>query len=479
MADVLLGQSYFLRFDPKLWDAMQPYPPLGTLYAAAVLRDAGFRVSLFDAMLAGSTAEWTRALEKEQPRFAVLYEDGFNYLSKMCLLRMREAAFEMIEQARRAGCTVIVSSSDATDHVSRYLRRGAHYVLIGEAETTLRELLESLGGVTDRPPAEIAGVAGDGFRAPPRPLERDLDRIPFPAREMADLERYRRLWKSRHGYFSLNMVTTRGCPYHCNWCAKPIYGQRYHCRSPENVADELELVLRRYRPDHVWFCDDIFGLKPGWIARFAELVTARGLETPFKCLQRTDLVTEETARDLARAGCRTVWVGAESGSQKILDAMEKGATVQDTRRATRRLRKHGIEVGYFLQFGYPGESWEDVQLTLRMVRELEPDDIGVSVAYPLPGTRFHETVADQLGERGNWRDSADLALLYRGPFAPDFYRQLHRVLHKEFRARRAWRQLRPWGRPRAALDVLRSCTLPLDRLKLAQLRDRNPGGSAS
>src|SRR6185436_6613830 len=125
------------------------------------------------------------------------------------------------------------------------------------------------------------------------------------------------------------------------------------------------------------------------------------------------------------AGCRTVWLGAESGSQKVLDAMEKGLTVADIRDAARRLRAAGIEVGFFLQFGYPGEGWREIEETLALVRECAPDDIGISVSYPLPGTRFHDRVQEDLKGQRNWSESADLAMLYRGPFGTDFYRRLH------------------------------------------------------
>jgi radical SAM superfamily enzyme YgiQ (UPF0313 family) len=161
---------------------------------------------------------------------------------------------------------------------------------------------------------------------------------------------------------------------------------------------------------------------------------------PFKCLQRADLVNEKTAAALARAGCKTVWLGAESGSQKILDAMDKGDQVQDIYRAAKLLRENGIEVGFFLQFGYPGETWSDVQKTLKMVRECMPDDIGISVSYPLPGTKFYERVKLELGEKQNWVDSQDLAMLYRGPFPTEFYRILHGRVHYEFRARRVLRR---------------------------------------
>ena len=448
MTQVLLGQSYYLRFDSKLWDAMQPYPPLGTLYAASWLRQHGYEVALFDAMLAESEDEWGAALAKHRPQYAILYEDNFNYLSKMCLLKMREAAFKMIEMAKLYGCTVILCGADATDHHWEYLEKGADYCLIGEGEETLIELLGQLSA--GRNAENILGVmSSNSSRVTRRPDITNLDALPFPAWDLVDIEKYRSIWMERHGYFSMNMVTTRGCPYHCNWCAKPIWGQRYNSRSPENVAAEIKWLKETYAPGHIWFADDILGLKPKWIEKFAELANKTGTIIPFKCLQRADLVNERTAAALARAGCKTVWLGAESGSQKILDAMEKGDHVEDIHRAAKLLHASGIEVGFFLQFGYPDETWEDVQKTLRMVRECSPDDIGISVSYPLPGTKFFERVKLELGEKQNWVDSQDLAMLYHGTFPADFYRILHGRVHYEFRARRAFR--RPSMRNVAAL----------------------------
>ncbi len=467
---ILLGQAYFLRFDPKLWDAMRPYPPLGSLYAASYLREHGFGVSLFDAMLAESTRDWERKLRDERPDAAVLFEDSFNYLSKMCLSRMRQAAFEMIGAARAAGCPVVVAGSDASDRYQSYLDAGADAVLIGEGEASLLELLNS--GFPDGLPNEpIDGVITRSHPtlAHSRPPMRDLDQMPFPAWDLVDMDRYRRIWRSRHGSFSMNMATTRGCPYHCNWCAKPIWGQRYFSRSPENVVEELAELKRRFEPDHIWFADDIFGLKKGWIERFSKLVCARRLQTPFKCLLRADLVDASRAQSLARAGCETVWIGAESGSQKILDAMEKGTKVEDTYRATTYLRREGIKVGYFIQFGYPGEDWSDIRRTMRMIWDNLPDDVGVSVSYPLPGTPFYERVKAELGAKQNWVDSDDLAPLYRAPYPQEFYRQLHTVLHREFRARKAWRRSKLQS-PDSWRHMMRAVTLPFDRLKLRRLR---------
>ena len=482
MSEILFGQSYYLKFDPKLWQAMQPYPPLGTLYAASVAREQGYSVALFDAMLADSPAEWQAALTQHQPRFAIIYEDSFNYLSKMCLLAMREAAFAMIEMAKQQGCTVILCGSDATDQAAAYLKGGADFVLLGEGEETLVALLAVFNGRSTTSYSQIPGLAYKEdekiCQNPRRPVLNGIDELPFPAWDLVDVEKYRRIWRERHGYYSMNMVTTRGCPYHCNWCAKPIWGQRYNARSPQNVAAEMRWLQETYAPDHIWFADDIMGLKPGWWPQFAEEVATQKVHLPFKCLSRADLIVRQAdnVAALKRAGCDIIWLGAESGSQKILDAMEKGTTVLQIRQAAAQLQAADIKVGFFLQFGYSGETRADIEKTLQLVRDCLPDDIGISVSYPLPGTRFHKRVAAQLGTQQNWVDSADLAMMYEGPFPTEFYRQLHTVVHKEFRARRGWQMLRKllfrphqWRlahlRELAAIGY-RWATLPLARWRL-------------
>ncbi|MFI5178799.1 MAG: glycosyltransferase [Vicinamibacterales bacterium] len=487
--DVLFGQAYFLRFDSKLWEARQPYAPLGALYAAAYVRERGFRVALFDAMIADSEQEWAGALDRHRPRFAVIYEDNFNYLSKMCLLRMRQAALTMIAAARSRGITVIVAGSDASDHPAIYLDAGAEAVVAGEGEVTLTEILDVLRGARDGGLASVDGVCrrdevGRLVRTRPREIIRDLDALPFPAWDLVDVERYQAIWRARHGHFSMNLVTTRGCPFHCNWCAKPIYGQRYTARSPEHVVEEMAWLKRTYRPDHVSMADDIFGLKPGWIERFAELLQARDAAIPFKCLLRADQVTPEVARALRRARCRMAWIGAESGSQRVLDAMEKGTRVVQIAEATRLLHGVGIEVGFFLQFGYPGETREDIEKTLEMVRTCQPDDIGVSVSYPLPGTTFYQRVQAQLGRKQNWVDSSDLAMMYQATYVPDFYRALHALVHTEFRARRAAAdlsralvqplELRPRHLRTAAHYVGRRLALPVLRRRVDRLARQTP-----
>lgn len=459
---VLFTHSYFYRLDAKQWQNQMPYPPYGTLVAAAVVRECGMETALFDAGLARSPAEMLPFLERYRPKYVVLYDDGFNYLTKMCLTRMREAALELIAFAKAAGCTVLVNSSDSTDHAALYTGKGADFVLPGEGEAALRALLMALeqipgGGAVLPPLLETLTYPVYTKEALPdagtkkAQVLRDLDTLPDPAWDLVDMAAYRQIWIQAHGYFSLNIATTRGCPYKCNWCAKPIYGNRYNARSPERVVAEIARLMQQYGATHFWMADDIFGLKPGWVQRFRDLVQTQGLSFRYKIQSRADLLLQaDTIQALVDSGVEQVWMGAESGSQKILDAMDKGITVAQIGTATRLLRAKGVQVCFFLQYGYLGETKTDIAATLHLLDELQPDDVGISVSYPLPGTVFYEKVCASIGSQANWKDSDDLALMYRSTYSPAFYRLLHRFTHRRFRMQQAGRQLRRQSRPPAS-----------------------------
>jgi len=443
VADVLLTHSYHLYYDRKQTRKMRPYPPLGTLYAAALLQRSGISVAVFDTMLNDPAEGFQSALERHRPRIVVVYEDNFNFLSKMCLTRMREVAYDILDASRKAGAVAIVNGSDASDHALDYLQRGFRCVLMGEAEWTLLEVVQSLLSNENATFSHIKGLAllGDKcnevFRTRSRPLMRDLDALPFPARELVDLDQYQDSWKSAHGYFSTNIVASRGCPYRCNWCAKPIYGDAFSMRSAASVAEEMRRLKHDYHAEHLWFADDIFGLQAKWVTDLAEQVERLDAVLPFKMQSRVDLMTRKTVRALRRAGCAEVWMGVESGSQKILDAMEKGTHIEQIAIARENLQNEGIRACYFLQFGYLGETWDDIQKTVEMVRATRPDDIGVSVSYPLPGTKFFERVKMQIGQKSNWSDSDDLSMMFHGAYTDEFYHALHDALHAQVDARNA------------------------------------------
>lgn len=438
MKNVLITHSYFLNFDQKQRKQQQPYPPLGTLMACAILREEKFNVYFHDVMFDENTNNIESKIKTLSLDIFVIYDDGFNYLTKMCLSNMREAAFEMIKIAKENNCIVIVCSSDSTDRYEIYLENGANYIIVGEGEITLNVLLKSLNK-SENDFKNIEGIIrienNTIFHHPKRHVLRELDTLPFAAWDLLDISPYRKAWIQSKGYFSLNMYTTRGCPYHCNWCAKPIYGNRYNARSPQKVVEELLELQTRFNFDHIWFCDDIFGLKPGWVEEFVDEIKKTNLVFRFKIQSRVDLLlSESNVKALADAGCEEVWLGAESGSQKILDAMEKGTKIEQIEAASLELKKHGIKPCFFIQFGYPGENAEDIHSTIEMVLKLMPHDIGVSISYPLPGTKFYESVSDQLKEKSNWTDSDELLLMFKNTYQPLFYKELQRYLHRQFRS---------------------------------------------
>jgi radical SAM superfamily enzyme YgiQ (UPF0313 family) len=434
MTDILITHSYHLPYDRKQQRKMQPYPPLGTLYAMAVLRQMGFSVALFDTMLEDPEEGFPRALALHRPKIVVVYEDDFNFLTKMCLTRMREVAWQISHEARCFGSTVIVHGSDATDHPEEYLRHDSQYVLFGEAELPLRSLCTALlknGKTDDIPGLGTLAIDGKLHRQPATPSSAAWIDLPSPARDLIDFSPYRKAWTSSHGYFSLNMVASRGCPYRCNWCAKPISGDRFHVRSAESVANEMAELKLAYGAEHIWFGDDVFALNRHWVQDLADFVQRRGELVSFKVQSRADLMTAETVDALRRAGCTEVWMGVESGSQKVLDAMDKGLRIEQVVSARQRLLDAGIRACYFVQFGYPGEAWSDIQKTVRLVRETRPDDVGVSVSYPLPNTVFYQRVQAQLSHKRNWTDSDDLCLMFKAPYSDNFYHALRNALHAE------------------------------------------------
>jgi anaerobic magnesium-protoporphyrin IX monomethyl ester cyclase len=439
MLSILVCHSYFLRFDSKQVERGKPYPPLATLQCAALLRRAGHQVSLFDAMLATDLGEYERALRSIQPQVVLLYEDNFNFLSKMCLAKMRSAACQMIAAAHSAGARIIAAGSDVSDAPEPYLLSGADVALKGEGLPALLELLRRLdlapnaqvGALVDGVPgtATLTGqrlAAINGAKLLP-----EVELSERAAWDLVDMDRYRDAWLSAHGYFSLNLAASRGCSFRCAWCSKPIWGNHYLQRAPESVGQEMSYLKRTFSPDHVWFADDIFGFRVDWVRQFAAVTHEDGGAVPFTIQSRADLLSERMVQALREASCVEVWLGAESGSQRILDAMNKGTTVEQILTARGRLKAAGIRVGFFIQLGYLGEELPDILATRDLLSMAQPDDVGVSVSYPLPGTRFHELVKAQLGPKTHWQDSDDLAMMFQGTYKSEFYRAVRDLLHDE------------------------------------------------
>ena len=486
MLDVVFSHSYYYKFDSKQWNNKTPYPPLGTLYAASYLRENNYNVGVFDANLLDSPLEIKPYLERHKPKTFVLYDDGFNYLTKMCLTTMREAAFEMIKIAKILNCKVVVCSSDSTDHYEKYLEAGADFIIQGEGEISLKALVDALTNNEDTTAIKglIFKTGNEIVKNPKRPVLRNLDELPLPAWDLIDVEPYRKIWEAGGNKFTLNIATTRGCPFKCNWCAKPIYGNRYNSHSPEYITKHIKYLSETYGVNRFWMCDDIFGLKPNWVQNFNIQLKKEQLSISYYIQSRVDLLLKEDTIDaLAESGLEEVWVGAESGSQAILDAMDKETTVEQIYEATHLLKEKNVRVAFFIQFGYLGETKDDIAKTVSMIKELVPDNLGVSVSYPLPGTKFYEKVKDDLRLKANWTDSDDLAMLFKGTYSSNFYRKLQRYVHKEYRKSQAFKNIKKvfYNPFKASKQQLRSIILLgyylpsafLDKIKLKTMKPNN------
>jgi anaerobic magnesium-protoporphyrin IX monomethyl ester cyclase len=439
MLSILVCHSYYLRFDRKQLERAKPYPPLATLQVAALLRQAGHEVQLFDAMLATGVEEFERRFREAARDLVLIYEDNYNFLSKMCLAQMRRACLEMISLASDSGARVIVAGADVSDAPGEYLGAGADLALLGEGLPALLELLprldtcrtlsaaalcEGLAGVASLHEGQLRVASGTTLLPSDAQPER-------PAWDLVDIGRYRETWLKAHGYFSLNMAASRGCSFRCAWCAKPIWGNRYLQRTAASVAAEMGYLKERFAPDHIWFADDIFGFRIEWVQEFARNAQEAGGALPFTIQTRADLISERMAQALREAGCRQAWIGAESGSQRVLKAMNKGTTVAEIINARSRLKQSGVRVGFFIQLGYLHEELSDILATRELIETARPDEIGVSVSYPLPGTRFYEEVKEQLGAKTHWQDSGDLDMMFWGTYTSAFYRAIRDLLHEQ------------------------------------------------
>jgi len=473
---VLVSHPYILRLDPREAALGRPYPPLGSLQAAAALRADGHDVAFHDTMFSVDEHHFAEVLRDNPVDLVAIVPDDHSVQIKQCLDRIRQATLNMIRAAGSLGIPVVVSGPDASDHPEVFLGAGAAAVFRGEVVEALVEWARGDGGVSG-----VAGErgAGDGHRA----VISDLDALPDAAWDLCDLAPYAEMWRARHGHWEINVWTARGCPYRCNWCAKPVWGRSYHVRSAARVAREIHGLIAQHRPDRIWFTDDIFALRPSWLR---ELRAALGEQTlPYRCLSRVDLLREaDYVRDLAATGCDQVWVGAESGSDHILAAMDKDCTVDDIRRATRLLQDNGVQIGFFLQLGYPGEGIEEIRSTVRLIEELRPDEIGVSVSKPMPGTAFFERVsASMRGE--NWAASMDNIPLFEAPFPKPFYAAAKEVLrstHSAGRARKAvgafLRAPGPQTARRVAGALYHRARLPVVRARMERLAQPNPDAVA-
>jgi radical SAM superfamily enzyme YgiQ (UPF0313 family) len=430
MSDLLLTHGYFLAEDEKEREIMKPYPPLGLLYLSSFLRQRGFEVEVVDTTFARRQDVLRRLADG--PRVVGLYTN----------LMTRRPVLDLVAAAKAQGKTVVLGGPESAGHPEEYLARGADVVVVGEGEETLAELLPALD---QRGAHRLHGVAGTLFRDedgrvvrnPERAQIRDLDALPWPDRERIDLGRYVDVWRRHHGQGSVNLITARGCPYRCRWCSHAVFGFTHRRRSVGDVADELQAIHDRWRPDQVWYADDVFTINHRWLFDYAAELRRRGLRVPFETISRADrMMRDEVLAALAEMGCYRIWIGSESGSQRVLDAMERGVTAEQVQWATQAAQRHGLQVGMFLMWGYEGETVEDIEATIDHVKRTNPDVFFTTVAYPIQGTAYQAEVGDRLVPGGPWQDTTDRDRRVRGRHSRAYYQQADRWLRAEVAASR-------------------------------------------
>jgi len=420
--DLLLTHGYFLYEDSKELQIMKPYAPLGILYLSSHLRAKHFDVEVYDSTF-GSREELFRILRDGPP--SVIGISGN--------LMTRRKVLEIAAAAKAAGWKVIVGGPEPASYAREYLDSGADVVVEGEAELTLEELLPALRT------GSIEGVPGIIFRRPDGSIARtaaralipDLDAQPWPDRERVDIGRYLQVWRERHGTGSVSVITARGCPYHCAWCSHSTFGKTHRRRSARAVVDEVEWILDRYSPEMLWMADDVFTIHHGWMLEYAAEMKRRGLRIPFECITRADRLKARMADTLAELGCFRVWIGSESGSQRILDAMERGVKVEQVREAVAFCRASGIETGMFLMFGYEGEELSDIEATVEHVKACLPDVFLTTVSYPIKGTPYYDQVAPRLVSIQDWASGSDRDLKIAGRHSRRYFQFADQLLKSE------------------------------------------------
>jgi radical SAM superfamily enzyme YgiQ (UPF0313 family) len=430
MADLLLTHGYFLAEDEKERQIMKPYPPLGLLSLSAYLKQRGFAVEVYDSTF-GTRTELLDKLKQ-----------GSGVLGIYTNLITRRSVLEIVAVARQAGWRIILGGPESANYPAEYLRAGADAVVIGEGEMALSELLPALATHGPHRLSHVRGIvfkdeAGKLYHTQERPKIPELDALPFPDREAIDHQQYLDVWKQFHGASSINLITARGCPYRCSWCSHAVYGYSHRRRSPENVADEVSWIVERYRPDQLWYADDVFTISHPWLQRYTAQLKQRGLILPFETITRADrLQSEDAVRLLKELGCYRIWIGSESGSQKILDAMQRGVTVEQVRRSVALAQKHGIEVGMFLMWGYEGEEIEDIAATVEHVKISNPDVFFTTVSYPIKGTMYFDAVSDKVDLPIAWETASDRDYVIAGRRSRDYYRLADVWLRNEVEAHR-------------------------------------------
>ncbi len=421
---ILFTHGYFLSEDPKELQIMRPYVPLGILYISAFLEKHGYENDVFDSTF--STLEKLKEqLIETSPNVVAIYT---NLMTKLNVLKIIK--YIKTEPLLR-NTKIILGGPEVRNHTQNFLNYGADFIIIGEGEETTLELINAIK-IADAPTqlsmtiSSIKGLAyienGKVITTPERSLIKDINVLPFPAREKIDFKPYLNGWKIHHGYSMMSVNTMRGCPYTCKWCSRAVYGGTYRRRSPQLVAQEMKHIKDTYNPDMIWFVDDVFTIHHKWLTEFAAEVKKQDAIIPYEIISRADRLNEEVINTLKASGCFRVWVGAESGSQKIIDAMDRRVDVMQTREMIRLAKKHGLEAGTFIMLGYPGETKQDIKETIEHLVQSNPSQYTITIAYPIKGTELYNEVKNEFLEQSlEWETSTDRDIDFKRTHPKQYY----------------------------------------------------------
>ncbi len=403
MTDIILVYPYF--YGETKDRSIFKFPPLGLGYLAASLQRAGYGVEILDGSFSTRESVVDR-IASAKPAVVGFY----------CMMTMEKAALSLAKEIKK-DCGAVVAGGPYPSADPELFLDTFDYVVIGEAERTLPELAEALGR-GDRPRA-VDGLAflenGLVCRTNPRNRIRELDGLTFPARELFDNQGYRTYWKNNYGYTTTSMITTRGCPFTCGFCSKPVFGNAIYERSAGNVVDEIEQISR-LGYDRIWMADDCFTLNEKRTGEICRDIVARGLKVEWECLSRVDSIQPDVLDLMREAGCARLFFGLESGDDSVLKTMRKSATFAEGRAAVELAGSHGLSSGGFFILGYPGETNETLLKTVNRSSALPLDYLSYTVPYPLPGTDLYDKVKDKL-KVGAWTSPRSHSLLYRGDFS--------------------------------------------------------------
>lgn len=414
---LILTHGYFLEEDAKEQEIMRPYPPLGLLYISAYLEQQGVEHEVLDSTFS-SEKKWFDFVEKIQPKVIALYT---NLMTKVKILELIQ---KFKSDERLKDIKILMGGPDVTYNWEDYLKHGADFLVIGEGEETFLEFINEFNGAQNY--ENVTGLAfanseGSLVKNPPRIKMKAVDQLNFPNRKKIDLSNYLKVWKDHHGKSTLNISTQRGCPYTCQWCSTAVYGQSYRRRSPELVVDEIEYLIKEYNPDALWFVDDVFTVSHKWLAAFSAEMQKREISIPFECITRAERLNETVLNDLKLAGCFRIWIGAESGSQRIIDLMKRQVDINKVAEMMQLTQQFGMEAGTFIMVGYPTETKEDIKLTIDYLKKSNPNHFTITVAYPIKGTGLYTQIESKITEKPNWSTSTDRQIDFERTYPRKYY----------------------------------------------------------